>query len=1425
MSRPLHELVKFRGDKLFNGAVNIDWFSTDATRSRLATESFVFHGPEYHGVTQADIGSSHGHRLQDTASFAQAIVRRCYGYEEEPFTLAIAGYGTGKSHLGLTLASLLCNPQSEAAQVVLEGIEAADSAIGRDIRTILRDANQPCLVVALNGMQSFDLTNQVTQQILKQLVANGLDTGPIDELRPRFAQAASLVRMANQDVVQELGTECETDSIDDLLSRLEQQDELIYRRVHDVFSRRGMILKALGGESVRDIVDTAARDFCGTGKPFRSLLVLFDEFGKYTEFATVKSQIAGSGVLQDLFEGVQSNSNSACFAGFIQFELNAYVQRIAPEYRNEILRYVTRYQSANRVYLSINMETLIANLIERKNSQDLARWFDNASSKMQSEGIMRDLGRWFPQAQHHRLWNDLEQFHVVVRKGCWPLSAYSTWFLFHLAAAGKHLQERSALALLGQLFDRFRDWQISDDLVNTLAPTDFWSEDLQHELITSEEGGHQGAITHAYASVIARHGASLAEDLQRLLRAVVLGSKLGLKASDRADAVTALSEIAGVDYGDADRGLRLLQEEFNVLEWDAAFKQFDILGDAVPRTQFLSWLRQRVASTYDDAGKAALFSSKAQQWCDLLDDLECDFAEENKITTREWRYQAVTSSLENLPMNLKLAADRWQNALAVDEPRGTIIYCYVGSGRDATSIESDASRLLRAAAKDVGVAATPTLVVLMNDEDGTLGQALAELAVLEESVSGEDRARFGNLIPAHLEKQRELVRSKVEAMIKQRRYATTFKEETEARRLGQAGSELFSRIYKSPITFPFDGFSTARGNAADSCQDLTRELLLGKLDYDAVMGKPVKVKNRAIAVLNDGWGIFAQNGKVLTRPKHPVVRNLTTKWDDLLANGERRLSVAEAIQHLCLPPYGANIASAGLLLGAFVAPRVDKLMVVRDGQQSAVSQWLQDGLFKGKYIDLNALRDVDLVSIGEASSEWEVLLDEWEQAESLLLRVQCLDRAEALRERVPAPPVLHYRVVHLEDLAKKAIATVADMERRLNEAFSKIENGYERTNLGLVTWGAAQIQEMCDRMRTEHPLWQDHQIDQVTPHVERARQVIIQGFSEWLIRQSPRSDSPDAVGEFKHSMLRLTGGNLKKLKLDDQCDALEKHVAQIVKNVETAVEAKQLIRDVRSWLTAHGDAHRSVRVAESRDLRDVGKELGNKLQGMSMRISLPELGDVRTALSESLSSIKEAEEKQVKRATRLWNVKLRSIEDLESSLEEIDSLVTAFEGCANDLNDLHQMRRALRIYHEDNKRLSDEHLTWAEFEALTEDLKQRATDIIGESDTPWPPTEVLDTLASSISKHRKQSSADWIESIEQAASTVESMSAADANRLRERVTAPPAVLTEPHTKRLEKVLKKVEKRLDALKLEWLLEKFKELDATLRKRFLQLIEKM
>ena len=51
------------------------------------------------------------HKLVDTASFTLELLERISGKTiDEPFALAIAGYGTGKSHLGVTLASLLGNP-------------------------------------------------------------------------------------------------------------------------------------------------------------------------------------------------------------------------------------------------------------------------------------------------------------------------------------------------------------------------------------------------------------------------------------------------------------------------------------------------------------------------------------------------------------------------------------------------------------------------------------------------------------------------------------------------------------------------------------------------------------------------------------------------------------------------------------------------------------------------------------------------------------------------------------------------------------------------------------------------------------------------------------------------------------------------------------------------------------------------------------------------------------------------------------------------------------------------------------------------------------------------------------------------------------------------------------------------------------------
>lgn len=1422
MPQRLSDVIRFRGDRLFNGAVNISWFGTDEDKTRMASAAFVFHGPTYHGVQQDDIGTAHGHRLVDTASLARSVVRRCYGIEDHPFTLAIAGYGTGKSHLGLTLASLVHSPEGDTAQGILAAIEAADAGIGGDIRVVLQEAKQPCLALTLNGMQSFDLAAEITKQIVRTLKADGHDPKPLDDLRPRFGQAAGLIRMSNDAVIKELLGTCEANSTQELLTALEQQDERAYAKIHDFFAARGMPIRALTGESVRDVIDITVREYCGQGKPYRSLLVLFDEFGKYTEFATVRSQIAGSGALQDLFEAIQANANSACFVGFIQFELNAYVQRVAPEYKNEILRYVTRYQASNRVYLSINLETLIASLLEKRQHKVLDKWFADEQAKSDSQAAMSNLAKWFPQSKNHRLWGNLEQFHSVIRKGCWPLSPYSTWFLFYLAAAGKHLQERSALALLGDIFQRFESTELPASGDWSLAPADLWSDALQQELISSEETGQQGSITHAFASVLARHGTRLTPELRKLLCAVVLASKLGLQVSDKDEAIEALGELAGVPLGAADKGVRLLQVEYNVLEWDQAFKAFDILGDAVPRNQFLAFVRQRVASSYDEAGKAKLFASKAAAWCDLLTDLDCDFAEENKIMTREWRYQAVTSNLDYFLQNIKIASDRWATAVGVDDPRGSVIYVYVEQSRDPAAILADVTKILRSAAKEAGATAIPIIVVLLCDETGALGQALAEYAVLEESISEEDRVRFGNLIGAHKEKLLQVIREQIETMAKQRRYATGLKDELESRRLGPAGRELFAKIYRTPIPFPFDGFSTAKGNAADTCQELTTELLLGKLDYNGIIAKPVKSKNRAVTVLKETWGIFNKNGDVSRRPTYPIVRTITEKWDDALAGESKRLPIEDAIRVLCRPPYGANIASAGLLLSVFVAPRSDKLVVLRDGQQLAVSQWVQDGVFRGKFIDISALHQVDLTLVGEASSAWETLLDEWEQADNHLTRKSCLERSIELKSRVPVPPNLAYREMHLKAQAAASLEAMVKLDRDQNEAISKVEQGKERRDVGLLTWGTAALKKICDDMLVEKPAWTDSQIAEIQPHYENARQAVILFFPEWITRQVPTTDAPDAIGDFKHKMLHLVGGNLKKLGLETQAQQVETQTLQVIKKAETIVEAKQLLRDVQSWLTAHGDASRVVRVAEIRAFKDVGNDYARKLQGMGERIQIPEITQVRTLLVEFMTKLKDAEAVLVKRASALWQTKIQAEDDIERILTEVDSLMTGFENLPNDLEDLQLMRRALKLYQKDCHRLADDNLTWPEFESVTAELRKECAKAFGDEELPWPPDKTIDVFVHDISKHRKELSTSWIVAFEKEVAGVANMSATEANRLHARMNNAPAILTEPHIKRLEFAAKKVTVRLDALKIDWLVEKFKELPPPLRKKFLQIV---
>ena len=145
------DIVSFRKDLLFEGAVQISWFENNERLANKAAEHYVFHGPDYHGVIHDDFVSSE-HALIDTANFTLDILKRVNGLiADEPFAFAIAGYGTGKSHLGVTLATLLSKPRSGVANKILANIALADKKIGSEAKKIIDSMNKPFLVVTING--------------------------------------------------------------------------------------------------------------------------------------------------------------------------------------------------------------------------------------------------------------------------------------------------------------------------------------------------------------------------------------------------------------------------------------------------------------------------------------------------------------------------------------------------------------------------------------------------------------------------------------------------------------------------------------------------------------------------------------------------------------------------------------------------------------------------------------------------------------------------------------------------------------------------------------------------------------------------------------------------------------------------------------------------------------------------------------------------------------------------------------------------------------------------------------------------------------------------------------------------------------------------------------------------------------------------
>jgi hypothetical protein len=138
------------------------------------------------------------------------------------------------------------------------------------------------------------------------------------------------------------------------------------------------------------------------------------------------------------------------------------------------------------------------------------------------------------------------------------------------------------------------------------------------------------------------------------------------------------------------------------------------------------------------------------------------------------------------------------------------------------------------------------------------------------------------------------------------------------------------------------------------------------------------------------------------------------------------------------------------------------------------------------------------------------------------------------------------------------------------------------------------------------------------------------------------------------------------------------------------------------------------------------------------------------------------------------------------------------------------------------QQLNNESLDSVEFERLALKLKEEMTGSFPSRTVPWNAEGVLQGLANTVSSIRTQRSSGWINALEESLAGLERMDVSDANRLHGRATTPPSYLTEKDAARRSTCVQNIETRLNALKVDWLVEKFGELSDDAQRLFVKRI---
>jgi|GEM_PF-1047894 len=1376
------EIVNFQSENFFEGAVQLRWANDRPEQAKNAAEAFIFHGPKYHAANEAESdGIEGGYRLKDSASFVDDLLGSIYsglqGKEVNPYWLVVAGYGAGKSHLALTCTALLSDPISATSKSVVENISKIDTNIADSITTNLGELKKPVLVLTLDGMAGFHLGNTLSQAVLVQLRKYDIDTGAINALSPRFQTAEQFVERNFDFRSESFSERLEGMSKGSICEALRNNDETVYGEVDFLYTEaNGTPIPVEGQESAQELINTLCDVYCGEDGSFSSVVILFDEFGRYLEYAAEKPLLAGDAALQQVFQGVQDNSSKVRFIGFIQYELKAYLKRFGSADLRQLQRYITRFDSAQKWYLSTNLETIFASMIGKKQIELSEVWAQTGSdnSAYKTWEVMSSA---LPAYKNFPVWSDSEKFSRVIAQGCWPLHPLATWFLTRQKDV---VQSRSALTFIKETLERISsEPAVVNGVLQSVSAAELILGGMLPEMIAAEhETG--SVVAETLELLLEKFSTHLTKDQRLVLAGVAILEKIrvGKQTQDNMDYL--LSEATTLPLPVLSTAVTALSQDAGAIEWNSDLGQYELIADASTRGQFQQWLRKQEARLTVDAIRDLFVRYGAVNTG--LNNINSDFAESNDISTQEWYFDAHFAYTKILGKIIQRAFQEWEQAISPTEAKGKVIYVYIHSDENLEDIDEIINATFQAELTKRNILVAPIWIVGLSDDNDYLATHLGRLHLYSEQMSADDRERYRRFVPEEIERSQFALKDNISIALKKRQFWVSGLESIPSGRMKIIANTIFKTIYPDVIRFPFDGFATSSGGGPGDCTQLTRSLIAHQVDGSWMQAQPKRLQNRASTLLAKGWKVLNRDGN-LVDPIEPKVK-IIFDWVQKVHQESPDQTLLDSYKALIAPPYGMNTSSAGLLLGLMIGSVSPPKRLQYNNELIASSDWVNQAFpdKRGKhFFDQAVLKLSTLRFLTEgAESIWRNLLSKWEveiSYENIIAIGQEVDRLKTVD---PIPEVLEGSYLYLRDRAEQAQKVMSEVEAQLERVEHDIERAECQNDAAqLLRAGSRLIKKHKDLQATE--CWPDKIIREHEIMVAEVRQILSPIIGDWMSRQSCHSTVQ--VSDFRRKM-GMAIESLVLLGFSGDASSLEEQTNRSIAQVEARQQFTITLAESNDY-PRQPNPTESTSERELRDLISKGDNLVVAVKGASTVLQEHEISARIKAIETFKTAVKVMLKHQQNQLGQLFSLVFEKEDDLYAALAKAESLRGIFIGTANEAevtDIIFQLDKIIAdIKGWECGSVSSENFQ----ETLGPQIERQVGELSvildeKEIDPAWNINSIYQAIVIDRSSVIRRKSSDWLERRELLISRVDKLTLVEIEDLDNDLATPPVYISKDH---------------------------------------------